>query len=94
MGIKKYFILTEVKDMTVSWNIYNLVWEMCPLSVMSVKWNHSTRSWKKKKNFEDVADLNDFIVTMHPNPHQSIPAKQKTHKLQVAAWRHAFEEQI
>lgn len=58
MGIKKYFILTEVKDMTFSWNIYNLVWEMCPLSVMSVKWNHSTRSWKKKKkNFEDVADL-------------------------------------
>lgn len=55
---------------------------MCPLSVMtSVKWNQ-----KKKKNIEDVADLKiNSIVTMHPNPHQSIPAKQKTHKLQVAA---------
>lgn len=64
---------------------------MCPLSVMtSVKWNQ-----KKKKNIEDVADLKiNSIVTMHPNPHQSIPAKQKTHKLQVAAWRRAFEEQI
>lgn len=86
MGIKKYFILTEVKDLHdillkyLQSNLRNVI-----LSVMtSVKWNHSTCS--RKKNIEDVADFKiNFIVTMHPNPHQSIPAKQKTHKLQVAA---------
>lgn len=87
MGIKKYFILTEVKDMTFSWNIYNLVWEMCPMESLNPV-------MKKKKRWGCCRFKNDFIVTMHPNPHQSIPAKQKTHKLQVAAWRHAFEEQI
>lgn len=50
MGIKKYFILTEVKDLHdillkyLQSNLRNVI-----LSVMtSVKWNHSTCSRKKK----------------------------------------------
>lgn len=91
MGIKKYFILTEVKD------LHDIILKYLQSSLRNVSSvsDDKCQMESKKKNIEDVADLKiNSIVTMHPNPHQSIPAKQKTHKLQVAAWRRAFEEQI